>query len=142
MVACGEDFKLTTGTEYKDATVSRVEPDGLVVSTSDGITKLKFAELTTDVQKRYGYDPSKAERFAQALNASQSANAAKIAQTEAQVAAAKTQVAALADAEKMLKKLEPMRISDRCKSLMSMLRFSKGPWPEGTAPTASSPIRS
>src|SRR6266700_5609320 len=39
-----DDFKTTTGEEYKSATVSRVEPDGIVVTFSGGIIKIPFTE--------------------------------------------------------------------------------------------------
>jgi len=65
-----EDFKTLNGKEYKDATVSRVEPDGIVVKTKSGITKVYFAELPKEVQERFHYDPNHAGVYA----AEQSAN--------------------------------------------------------------------
>ena len=58
-----EDFKTVNGKEYKDATVSRVEPDGIVLKTKSGITKVYFAELPKDVQERFHYDPQKATAY-------------------------------------------------------------------------------
>jgi hypothetical protein len=58
--AFSEDFKTLNGKEYKDATISRVEPDGIVLKTKSGITKVYFAELPKEVQNRFGYDPQKA----------------------------------------------------------------------------------
>src|SRR5438874_13808472 len=55
-IALGDDFKTIDGKEYKNATVSRVEPDGIVIAFSGGIVKLPFGELSTDIQKKYGYD--------------------------------------------------------------------------------------
>ncbi len=63
-VACSEDFTTTTGKAYKGATVSRVEADGIIITTEDGIVKLRFADLPPDVAKRFGYDPQKAAAFA------------------------------------------------------------------------------
>jgi hypothetical protein len=37
-----DDFKTFDGKEFKNATVKRVEPDGIVVSTRGGISKLYF----------------------------------------------------------------------------------------------------
>ena len=65
-----EDFKTLNGKEYKDATVSRIEPDGIVVKTKSGITKVYFAELPKEVQERFHYDPNHAGAYA----AEQSAN--------------------------------------------------------------------
>ena len=60
-----EDFKTVDGKEYKNAKVSRVEPDGIVISFSGGIVKLPFVELPADVQKKYGYDSKSAQEFQQ-----------------------------------------------------------------------------
>ena len=62
-VAFSDDFKTLTGKEYKDATVSRVEPDGLVLTSKTGISKVYFTELPKDVQERFGYDPQKAGNY-------------------------------------------------------------------------------
>jgi hypothetical protein len=35
-VAVADDFKLIDGKEYKDATVTRIEPDGIVLKTKSG----------------------------------------------------------------------------------------------------------
>ena len=59
-VALADDFKTLAGKEYKDVTVSRVEPDGIVVTSKSGISKIYFTELPKDVQSRFGYDVQKA----------------------------------------------------------------------------------
>src|SRR6266513_6227883 len=51
--AVADDFKLVTGKEYKNVTVSRVEADGIVLKTKSGISKVYFAELPKDVQERF-----------------------------------------------------------------------------------------
>ena len=43
-LAVAEDFKTINGKEYKDVTVSRVEPDGIVVKTESGISKVYFTD--------------------------------------------------------------------------------------------------
>jgi len=65
-----EDFKTVNGKEYKDATVTRVEPDGIVVKTNSGVTKVYFVELPKDVQERFHYDSEKAASY----SAEQAAN--------------------------------------------------------------------
>jgi len=65
-----DDFKTLDGKEYKDATVTRVEPDGIVVKTKSGITKVYFAELAGEVQERFHYDSGKAASY----SAEQTAN--------------------------------------------------------------------
>jgi hypothetical protein len=65
-----EDFKTVNGKEYKDATVTRVDPDGVVVKTKSGITKVYFIELPKEVQERFHYDSEKAASY----SAEQAAN--------------------------------------------------------------------
>jgi len=52
-LALAEDFKTINGKEYKDATVTRVEGDGIVLRTKTGISKVYFFELPQDVQKKF-----------------------------------------------------------------------------------------
>jgi hypothetical protein len=52
-VAVADDFKLVNGKEYKNVTVTRVEPDGIVPRTKSGISKIYFIELPEDVKKRF-----------------------------------------------------------------------------------------
>src|ERR1043166_6960375 len=59
-VALAEDFKTNDGKEYKNATVTRVEPDGIIVKTKSGISKLYFTELPKDVQEQFHYNLEKA----------------------------------------------------------------------------------
>lgn len=57
------------GENYTNATLKRVDPDGLIISYADGVTKLKFKNLSTDLQTKYGYDPEKAASFRTQLQA-------------------------------------------------------------------------
>src|SRR5215468_2869337 len=68
--AFADDFKTSNGKEYKDATVTRVEPDGIAVKTKSGVTKVYFAELPREVQERFHYDSQKATSY----SAEQAAN--------------------------------------------------------------------
>ena len=52
-LALSEDFKTTNGKVYKDATVSRIEGDGIVLKTEAGISKVYFTELPQEVQERF-----------------------------------------------------------------------------------------
>ena len=52
-LALSEDFKTTRGKVYKDATVSRVEADGIELKTKTGISKVYFTELPQEVQERF-----------------------------------------------------------------------------------------
>ena len=54
-LAVAENFKTINGKIYKDATISRVEADGIVIRTKTGISKVYFVELPKDVQERFHY---------------------------------------------------------------------------------------
>jgi hypothetical protein len=58
-LALAEDFKTVNGKVYKDATIRRVEADGIVLKTTAGISKVYFVELPRDVQERFHYNPAK-----------------------------------------------------------------------------------
>jgi hypothetical protein len=68
--AFSEDFKTVNGKEYKDATITRVEPDGILVKTNSGVTKVYFTELPKHVQEHFHYDSEKAASY----SAEQAAN--------------------------------------------------------------------
>jgi len=72
-VAIAEDFKLLDGKEYKNATVSRVEPDGIVLVTGSGISKVYFTELPKEVRDRFNFNPMKAAAYTARQNASEQA---------------------------------------------------------------------
>lgn len=61
--AFADDFKILNGKEYKDVAVTRVEPDGIVVKTKSGVTKVYFAELPKEVQEKFHYDPQQAAAY-------------------------------------------------------------------------------
>src|SRR5215510_16143080 len=62
-VTFADDFKLVSGKEYKNVTVSRVEPDGVVLRTKSGISKVYFVELPNDVQQRFHYNAAIASTY-------------------------------------------------------------------------------
>jgi hypothetical protein len=57
-LALAEDFKTINGKVYKDATIIRVEADGIVLRSKTGISKIYFIELPKDVQGRFRPSPS------------------------------------------------------------------------------------
>ena len=61
-VALAEDFKTVSGKVYKDATVVRIEPDGIQLKTKTGISKVYFTELPQDVQERFDWAKPKPPR--------------------------------------------------------------------------------
>ena len=83
-LALADDFKTNNGKEYKNAVVTQVDADGIVVKTKTGISKLYFTELPEDVQKQYHYNPANAA-------AAQSAQVAAIERTNQQIEEANKQ---------------------------------------------------
>jgi len=68
-LALAEDFKTVNGKEYKNATVSRVEADGITIKFSGEIVKVPFTELPKEVQQRFNYNPEKAVEYSANQNA-------------------------------------------------------------------------
>src|SRR5438067_2679061 len=66
-ITLADDFKTTDGKEYKNVTISRVEPDGIVITFSGGIVKIPFTELSPEIQNKYSYDPKAAGDFQQQI---------------------------------------------------------------------------
>ena len=62
-VTLAEDFTTVNGKVYKDATVSRVEADGVVLRTKRGIVKVYFTELPKEVADKLR-PPEDKERIA------------------------------------------------------------------------------
>jgi hypothetical protein len=79
-----DDFKTINGKEYKNVTVSRVEPDGIVLRTKSGIAKVYFIELPKEVQERFHYDPQKVREQGKAKGskADESKESAQVTQGE------------------------------------------------------------
>jgi len=77
--ALADDIKTNSGKEYKNATVTRVEPDGVTVKFSGGVVKIPFAELSKELQARYHYDPEASQKFAADTAAQINANNAVVA---------------------------------------------------------------
>jgi len=68
-IALAEDLTTVNGKEYKNATVSRVEPDGIVLKSKSGISKVYFTELPKEVQEHFHYDREKATAYTAEQNA-------------------------------------------------------------------------
>ena len=75
-LALAEDFKTVSGKIYKDATISHVEADGIVLRTKTGISKVYFTELPKDVQERFHYGSATptGNAVAQRVDKAESAN--------------------------------------------------------------------
>jgi len=85
-IAFGEDFKTIDGKEYKNVRLSRVEPDGIVLITSWGISKIYFTELPKEVQERFDYDAVKAAAYSSEQAAGQEALQRQQAELERKLA--------------------------------------------------------
>src|SRR5947208_14440075 len=72
-VALADDFRAIDGKEYKNVTVSRVEPDGIMLTSKSGISKVYFTELPKEVQERFHYDAAQATAYSAEQAASQQA---------------------------------------------------------------------
>jgi chromosome segregation ATPase len=86
--AVAEDFTTVNGKEYKEATVTRVDPDGIVVKTKSGITKVYFTELPRQVQERFHYDSAKAASYSSGQTANYTAYQKQQEETQRQQAEA------------------------------------------------------
>ena len=75
-VAFADDFKLVSGKEYKNVTVTRVESDGIVLKTKTGISKVYFVELPNDVQQRFHYNAAIASAYSAQQTVTQATMAA------------------------------------------------------------------
>lgn len=64
-----EEFRTLDGDLYPEASLKRVEPDGIVISYTDGIVKLKFKNLPKEICERYEYNPEKEKEYLEKLAA-------------------------------------------------------------------------
>ena len=62
-ITIAEDITTVKGKVYRNATISRVEPDGIVLRTKSGISKVYFTELPKDVQERFHHAPKTANVY-------------------------------------------------------------------------------
>jgi hypothetical protein len=68
-IVLADDFKTIDGKEYKNVTVSRVEPDGIMLKSKSGISKVYFTELPKEIQERFHYDAAKGSAYSAQQNA-------------------------------------------------------------------------
>lgn len=55
------DVVTQSGQVYTNCAIVRIDPDGITVSSSNGIAKIAFADLSDDYRKKYKYNSPKAE---------------------------------------------------------------------------------
>jgi hypothetical protein len=102
-IAFAEDFKTSGGKEYKDAIITHVEADGIVVKSKAGISKIYFAELPPDIQQRFHYDP-------QTAAAAQASEMAAIQQANQQTSEANQQKALESQLAQLRQEEENLRV--------------------------------
>jgi hypothetical protein len=134
-LAVADDFKTVDGKEYKDAKVSRVEPDGIVLITKSGISKVYFAELPKEVQERFHYDPQKAAEFTSQTKDKIDAllhQRAEVSQRRAEEMAEEAQIKSQREAEiqRQQRAVEQQRQADMRRMAKSTPSVSKEGMPE------------
>ena len=67
-LALADDFKAATGKEYKNATVTRDEPDGILMKFSGGIVKSPFTDLSSELREKYHYDLDAEQKYVAEAN--------------------------------------------------------------------------
>jgi hypothetical protein len=105
-----DDITTLRGEKFTNVTISRVEPDGIVVVKKDGIVKIPFSDLSPEIRARYGYDPEKAAQYKTAVQVADNQRAAEAGAVAAANAAAATQAVAVKAQQEDLAKVKKYRI--------------------------------
>lgn len=95
-----EDIETLKREVYKNATVSRVEPDGIVITHAAGIVKIPFEELSEQFRQKYNYDRAAAARYRSQASKAQQALQARTAEDSRFHSAAQQLSAMQVEAEK------------------------------------------
>jgi hypothetical protein len=134
--ALSEDFHTVNGKEYRDATITRVEPDGIVLKTNSGVTKIYFTELPKDVQERFHYDSVKGASYSaeQAANYTAYQKQQDETQRQQQAAEAKNQ-AVLAEQQAAASRMQTLQtrygeLQKQEDDLLRQIGQAKQPGPE------------
>jgi hypothetical protein len=85
-----EDWTVA-GKDYHNVIVGQVEADKVHITYDDGIGTIKLADLPSDLQKRFNYDPVAAAKATADEQAKEAASDAMVAQVKAQDKAAEQQ---------------------------------------------------
>lgn len=75
-----DDWKTTDGKVYQNVQIVGLNPDAVTILHQDGGASVPLANLPADIQKRFNYDPAKAEAAAEAR--AERNRAAKVQQAE------------------------------------------------------------
>jgi hypothetical protein len=82
--ARAEDWRTLDGKSYQGVTVLKTEPDAVTILYKDGGALVPLARLPADLQKRFHYDPLKAQAAADARAKADAENAKALAAETAQ----------------------------------------------------------
>lgn len=85
------DITTRDGTTYRHCDVTRVEPDGIVVTHSEGVARIPFENLPQALQTKYHFDPATVAEYRKRIADAQAAAAKKAAEEAAQRRAAQLQ---------------------------------------------------
>jgi hypothetical protein len=128
------DITTRDGTTYHNAQVTGVDPDGIHVTHSIGVAKLRFEELPDALQKQYHYDPGKVAAYRKQIGDQEKTSAAQDAaaqQTEMHATAAQhatgTHGAAdlFSDADSALRNTQYDRAADALNAISSQYPSSR-----------------
>ena len=64
-----DDIKTTDGQIFKDATITKNDAIGVIISHSDGIARVTYDRLPEELRKKFNYDPKQAQAQADAERA-------------------------------------------------------------------------
>ena len=78
------DITTRKGVTYKQATVAKVEPDGIRITHAEGAAKIPFEDLPDVLQRQYNYDPAKVAAYHKQIDDAREAVAAKAAEEQRQ----------------------------------------------------------
>ena len=82
------DITTRKGVTYKQCAVTKVDPDGIRITHTDGAAKIVFEDLPDALQRQYNYDPAKVAEYRKRAAEAQAAAAKQAADELAQRQAA------------------------------------------------------
>ena len=82
-------FEITNkdGKVYRDVTITKVEPDALAITYSDGVAHISYDKLPADLQRKY-FDPAKVAAYRQHVAEATKREAERVAEEQRKTQAA------------------------------------------------------
>lgn len=97
--SAAEEIVTVDGRTYEGATITRTEPDGIVIMHAAGVAKIPFTELSEELRARFRYNPAAAQKHASATAEQQRLLGEERARVEAKINARRAVEQAAADRE-------------------------------------------